>query len=171
MSEILVVFGPVLKSRLNINLGLLRIFHQTSHVRMLFDLNSFEELSQRSASVVLELEECMVDSGYSLLGYVPSHTRDEEEVVDPALMGEVVLDDPDFLSRKEDPTCIEQQIEGVLGQSPLPLRIVLGHLSVEMQEVLVGPSEKLEFNFIADFGKSINPIHCSYNNCINMVLL
>ena len=89
-------------------MGLLRIFHQTSHVRMLFDLNSFEELSQRSASVVLELEECMVDSGYSLLSDVPSHTRNEEEVVDPALVGEVILDDSDFLGRKEDPACIEQ---------------------------------------------------------------
>ena len=75
---------------------------------MLFDLNSFDKLSQRSASIVLELEECMVDSGYSLLSDVPSHTRNEEEVVDPALVGEVILDDSDFLGRKEDPACIEQ---------------------------------------------------------------
>jgi len=66
-------------------------------VRVLADLDSLDELTQGSTSVALELEECMIDGSYSFLCDITSHTGDEEEVVDPAFMGEIVLDDPYLL--------------------------------------------------------------------------
>ena len=71
-------------------------------MRMLFDLDSLEQIREGSSPVFLELAEAVVDDSESFLGDVIPDIGKELEVIDATLMGEAILDDSDFLSAEED---------------------------------------------------------------------
>lgn len=114
MSQVLIVLGPVSQASLEIKLRLICTFSQAAHMRVLADLNGFEQSGEGGGPIALELAKAMVNDSHSLLGNVVAHIGKELEVVDAQLVGEVVFDDADLLGGQEDTGCVGQQIECML---------------------------------------------------------
>ena len=102
MRQVLTISRPVLQSSLKVQLCFLCAFSQAAYMRMLFDLDSLEQIREGSSPVFLELAEAVVDDSESFLGDVIPDIGKELEVIDATLMGEAILDDSDFLSAEED---------------------------------------------------------------------
>ena len=105
----------------------------------------------------------MIDSCKPFLGDVIAKVGDEEKVADTFWVREVVLDDSYLLGGQKYTWSIEEEIKCVFGHSFGSLGIKGRNVGVHMEEIFMSAAEELEFALVVDLGKSIDPIHWSYN--------
>jgi hypothetical protein len=114
-------------------------------------------------SIFLEEVEDMIDGCYSFLCDIVANIGHKQKIVDSVLMWEVIFDYSYFLACEEDAGCVEEEIEGVFGEAALFAGVESWDLGVEVQQVLVGAAEELEFELVVYFCQGVDPVHCSYN--------
>ena len=74
-------------------------------------------------------------------------------------MREVIFDRSDFLRGEEDSSRVEEKIECMLRHPSTIIHIEFRHLNVKSNEIVSLLSEQLEFEFIANLYKRVDPIH------------
>jgi len=79
-------------------------------------------------------------------------------------MWEIILYRPDLLRSEEDSSGIEEEIECMLRKSSTIIRVEFGYLNIKSYEIVPLLTEQLEFEFIADLYKRVNPIHLEVIN-------
>ena len=80
---------------------------------MFLNLDGVYEFIDAYFALLGELAEDVVDDCPSFLGNVVANVGYKQEIVDSALMREVILDDADLLGGQEDSGGIEEEVEGV----------------------------------------------------------
>ena len=162
LTERLTISRPIPNAPLEVIPRPFSILHHTAHMRMPLNLNTANQLPHHYLPPFLKLTKHMVHSSPPLLTDIVPHIRHKLEVVHPAFMREVVPYYPQLLRCQENTRSVEQQVKGMLTETPPFLGVVFGDLSVEVQQVLVGPAEELELELVVDFRSSVDPVHCSY---------
>lgn len=147
-------------------MSLLCLLGQASHMRVLVRPQIRQQSGNLNFAIVLELLESVIDGRQSLLSDVIPHIIDKLAIGDAIRSWECILDCSYLLRGQEYASCIEQQIEGMVGETALIAGIVFGDLGVEGNKIVVGFTEELEFEFIIDLCQGVHPVHAEVINII-----
>lgn len=110
-------------------------------MRMLIDIDTVQEGTYWNFPIILKLQKCMIDSRLPFLSDILSDIVNEKSIIESILVREVIFDGSYLLSCKENSTLIQKQIESMLRNSSRWLSIILRNEYVDMEEILVDPSE------------------------------
>jgi hypothetical protein len=91
---------------------------------------------------------------------IVSDVLNEIEVKNVVALAEDFFDDSDFLSGEEDSKRIKVKVECVRRHGSGIVGIELLNVCVTRVEIFNTSAEKLELEFVIDFGELIKPVHC-----------